>query len=68
MRKRFFSLTLDNSSANDNMQEHLKNTLGVQNWLLCGGEFFHVHYFAHILNFIVQEGSKLASDVLYKIR
>ena len=68
IEKKIFSLTLDNASANDNMQEHLKNTLGMQNWLLCGGEFFHVRCSAHILNLIVQEGLKVATDALYKIR
>ena len=50
------------------MQEHLKNTLGMQKWLLCGGEFFHVHFSTDILNLIVQEVLKVASDALYKIR
>ncbi|CAL0306635.1 unnamed protein product [Lupinus luteus] len=50
------------------MQEQLKNKLIVENSLLCDGQFFHVLYFAHILNLIVQEGLKVTRDTLYKIR
>ncbi|XP_019414580.1 PREDICTED: zinc finger BED domain-containing protein RICESLEEPER 2-like [Lupinus angustifolius] len=66
--KKIFSLTLDNASSNDVMQEQLKNKLIVENSLLCDGQFFHVRCSAHILNLIVQECLKVASDTLYKIR
>jgi hypothetical protein len=68
IEKKIFSLTLDNCSANDVMQEKLKSQLAVQNWLLCDGQFFHVRCSAHILNLIVQEGLKVASEALNKIR
>jgi len=66
--KKIFSITLDNASANDNMQEHLKKHLRVQGNLMCGGEYFHIRCCAHILNLIVQEGLKGESEALHKIR
>lgn len=68
IEKKIFSITLDNASANDVMQDVLKSQLTLQNWLLCDGQFFHVRCSAHILNLIVQEGLKIASDALHKIR
>ncbi|XP_016178403.1 zinc finger BED domain-containing protein RICESLEEPER 2-like [Arachis ipaensis] len=62
------TLTLDNASANDTCQDHLKSTLNMHNWLLCDGEFFHICCSAHILNLIVQDGLKIAHDAFDKIR
>lgn len=53
IEKNIFSLTLDNASANDVMQAHLKRQLVLQNWLLSEGEFFHVRCLMHVLNLIV---------------
>ncbi|KAF7823724.1 zinc finger BED domain-containing protein RICESLEEPER 2-like [Senna tora] len=53
--RKVFSLTLDNASANGNMQDILKEQLCLQNSLLCNGDFFLVRCCAHILNLIVQE-------------
>ena len=66
--RKIFSLTLDNASANDNMQMNLKTQLSLEGNLLCDGEFFHVRCSAHILNLIVQEGLKVASIACHKIR
>ena len=66
--RKIFSLTLDNASANDNMQMNLKTQLALEGSLLCDGEFFHVRCSAHILNLIVQEGLKVASIACHKIR
>ena len=53
LEKKIFSLTLDNASANDVLQNTLKRKLIFQNGLICGGEFFYVCCCAHILNLIV---------------
>ncbi|XP_019241756.1 PREDICTED: zinc finger BED domain-containing protein RICESLEEPER 2-like [Nicotiana attenuata] len=66
--KKVFSITLDNATANDSLQNILKGHLRLQKSLLCDGEFFHVRCSAHILNLIVQEGLKAASDSLFSIR
>ncbi|XP_054817665.1 zinc finger BED domain-containing protein RICESLEEPER 2-like [Prosopis cineraria] len=67
---RTFSITLDNASVNDNMQDILKERLSLQDdfKLVSNGEFFHVRCCAHILNLIVQEGLKVTSSALHKIR
>jgi len=51
--KKIFSLTLDNVSTNNILQDILKNHLWVHRNLLCDGEFFHVRCGAHTLNLIV---------------
>ena len=66
--RKVFSLTLDNASANDNMQDILKEKLFLQDSLLCDGQFFHVRCCAHILNLIVQESLKVVGGALDKIR
>ena len=66
--ERIFSITLDNSFSNDNMQNTLKEHICLSNSLLLNGELFHIRCFAHILNLIVQDGLKIASDALHKIR
>jgi hypothetical protein len=66
--KKFFSITLDNASANDNMQDHLKRHLRMQGNLMGSGEFFHIRCSTHILNLIFQEGLRVASQALHKIR
>lgn len=67
-KKKVFSITLDNSSANDVMQQTLKSQLVLQNLLLCKGEFFHVRCYAHISNLTIQEGLKVAFGASQKIR
>ena len=68
IEKKIFSITLDNASSNDNMQNMLKEHLCLSNSLLLNGEFFHIRCSAHILNLIVQDGLKVARDTLLKIR
>ena len=68
IERKIFSITLDNASSNDNMQNMLKEHLCLSNSLLLNREFFHIRCSAHILNLIVQDGLKVASDALHKIR
>ena len=62
-----FSITLDNASNNNLFVEMLKCRLNMINSLLCGGEHFHIHCCAHILNRIVQDGLKEINEVVTKI-
>ena len=66
--RKIFSLTLDNASSNDNMQFNVKEHLRLQENLVCDGEFFHIRCCPLILNLIVQEGLKIASIAIEKIR
>ncbi|KAM3359749.1 hypothetical protein P3S68_019460 [Capsicum galapagoense] len=72
--KEVFCITLDNVTSNHSLQtilkghRNLQHRLLFQNSLLCDGEFFHVRCCAYILNLIVQEGLKVASDSLFAIR
>ena len=66
--RNIFSITFDNASSNDNMQNILKEHLCLSNSFLLNGEFFHIRCSAHILNLVVQDGLKVASDTLHKIR
>jgi hypothetical protein len=68
IEKKIFSITLDNASSNNSMQNFLKEHLGLSNSLLLDGELFHIRCSAHILNLIVQDGLKVVSDALHKIR
>uniref|UniRef100_A0A151UI99 AC transposase n=1 Tax=Cajanus cajan TaxID=3821 RepID=A0A151UI99_CAJCA len=66
--RKIFSITLDNASANEVLQKILSEQLKLQNNLICNGDYFHIRCSAHILNIIVQEGLRVASDALHKIR
>ncbi|XP_048634105.1 zinc finger BED domain-containing protein RICESLEEPER 2-like [Brassica napus] len=68
IEKKVFSVTLDNATSNDSMQDIVKSQLNLNDDLLCGGEFFHVRCAAHILNLIVQDGLKVIGDSLQKVR
>uniref|UniRef100_K7MM64 HAT C-terminal dimerisation domain-containing protein n=1 Tax=Glycine max TaxID=3847 RepID=K7MM64_SOYBN len=66
---KFFSLTLDNTSSNDKMQDYLKERILLHtNGVVSGGEFFHIRCCVHILNLIVQKGLKVANLAINKIR
>ena len=63
IERKIISITL-----NDNMQNILKEHLRLSNNLLLNGEYFHIRCSPHILNLIIQDGLKVASDTLHKIR
>ena len=60
-------MTLDNASSNDSFVDFVTSHLCTWNGLLLHGEFFHVHYYVHILNLIVEEGQKEIDNGIYKI-
>ena len=68
VEKKVFTITLDNASYNDGMVNLLKQHLRLRNTLFCEGEFFHVRCSAHVLNLIVQDGVKVISKPVSKIR
>ncbi|CAA7049020.1 unnamed protein product [Microthlaspi erraticum] len=68
IERKVFTLTVDNATANDSMQEILKDRLNLDKNLVCEGDYFHVRCCAHILNLIVQDGLDVISDALAKIR
>ncbi|KAL4351826.1 hypothetical protein GQ457_06G005140 [Hibiscus cannabinus] len=65
---KIFSITLDNASSNDKMQDYLKDTFNARGALLCGGAYFHVRCAAHVLNLIVKDGLKVIEHIVVKIR
>ena len=68
IKRKIFSITLNNASSNDSMQNLLKEHLCLSNNLLLNEEFFHIRCLTHILNLIFQDGLKVVSDALRKIR
>ncbi|KAL9668511.1 hypothetical protein QQ045_006045 [Rhodiola kirilowii] len=65
--KNFFSITLDNASANNSFVEKLKTHLNFRGLLLLKGQLFHVRCCAHILNVIVQDGLKAIDVSVIKV-
>ena len=66
--KKIFTITLDNATANNNMQDMLRDTLNVHARLPCDGEFFRVRCGTHVLNLIVKEGLKLIDVGISKVK
>ncbi|XP_013610927.1 PREDICTED: zinc finger BED domain-containing protein RICESLEEPER 3-like [Brassica oleracea var. oleracea] len=66
LEKKVFTVTVDNATANDNMQVFLKRQLRKN--LVYHGEFMHIRCVAHILNLIVQDGLSVIGEALEKIR
>ncbi|XP_073107182.1 zinc finger BED domain-containing protein RICESLEEPER 1-like [Elaeis guineensis] len=51
-----FTISVDNTAANDTCTRTLKDTFSRSKKLVCGGKLFHIRYYAHILNIMVQHG------------
>ncbi len=68
IENKIFSITLDNASNMTSMQTLLCGQLNLWNGLICRGKYFHIRCSAHILNLIVQDGLKVVSRHLKKIR
>jgi hypothetical protein len=66
IEKKIFSITMDNASNMDNLQENLRCRLS--NSLISRGQFFHIRCCAHILNLIVQAGLKFIAKSIEKVR
>ncbi|XP_031267560.1 zinc finger BED domain-containing protein RICESLEEPER 2-like [Pistacia vera] len=55
IENKVFSISVDNASSNDTAIKILKENLGRNKKLMCGGRLFHVRCAAHILNLMVQD-------------
>jgi hypothetical protein len=67
IERNVFSITVDNASMNDDLQ-NLKNQLCSLGSLLSNGDYFHLKCCARVLDLMVEESLKVVSDVLDKIR
>ncbi|KAL6517377.1 hypothetical protein OROMI_033078 [Orobanche minor] len=65
---KIFSITLDNASSNDKMQDYLRHSLNRGNSLVQKGEFFHIRCAAHVLNLILKDGLQMIEHCVVKIR
>ncbi|KAL9688096.1 hypothetical protein QQ045_032509 [Rhodiola kirilowii] len=54
--EKVFSITVDNSSANEGAVAHMKKKLERQGNLVLSGEYLHLRCACHILNLIVKDG------------
>ncbi|KAB8109673.1 hypothetical protein EE612_046023, partial [Oryza sativa] len=63
---KLFTLTLDNASVNDKAAKELRNTMGAE--MFFKAEHFHVRCNAHILNIMVQNGTRLITSAIANVR
>nr|GEZ90657.1 zinc finger BED domain-containing protein RICESLEEPER 2-like [Tanacetum cinerariifolium] len=68
IKKKVFTITLDNAVYNNGVVECLKDHLRLNDALVCDGEYLHVRCGAHILNLIVQSGLKVIEGAIEKVR
>ena len=64
---KLFSITLDNTSSNNNFVELLKDQLNIKKVFVSFSEFFYLCCCAHILNLIVQDNLKEINGALQKV-
>ncbi|PKA65211.1 Putative AC transposase [Apostasia shenzhenica] len=62
------TITLDNTSSNDKAAENLRYLFSRRSDFQFMEKFFHVRCAAHILNLMVQDGLKVITSVISKIR
>ncbi|PKA45617.1 Putative AC transposase [Apostasia shenzhenica] len=62
------TITLDNASSNDKAAENLRYLFSLDLVFSLWKKFFHVRCAAHILNLMVQDGLKVITSVISKIR
>ena len=66
IQHKIFSITLDNASSNDKMQDELRSKLYENRHLLGDGEYFHLWCAAHTLNLVVKDGLKTIDNCVVK--
>lgn len=64
---RVFSLTIDNAPSNDFGIQYLRKKLMSWNSVILKGKYIHMHYCAHVLNLIVNNGLKEMDDSILRI-
>ncbi|KAF6175459.1 hypothetical protein GIB67_021949 [Kingdonia uniflora] len=66
--EKVMTITLDNAKNNDSCITELKKRLNKRNGLLLGGEFFHIRYFAHVINLVVRDGVNEVKRTIKRLR
>ncbi|XP_068653616.1 zinc finger BED domain-containing protein RICESLEEPER 1-like isoform X1 [Aristolochia californica] len=66
--RKVFSIVMDNSPTNDEIGQELIKLLAPIGSLFMGGDIFHVHSCAHIVNVLVQDGMEVINEVVHKVR
>ncbi|XP_024990657.1 zinc finger BED domain-containing protein RICESLEEPER 2-like [Cynara cardunculus var. scolymus] len=64
---KFFTIYVDNASANDSCIAILKDNFESNGRLICGGKLFYVRCCAHILNIMVQHDLQQVKDIIVKV-
>ena len=65
--RKLSTLTVDNYTTNDAMIERILEKISPRSFIL-GGQLFHMHCCAYILNLIVKDGLSIISDAIEKVR
>ncbi|XP_031269939.1 zinc finger BED domain-containing protein RICESLEEPER 2-like [Pistacia vera] len=67
IENKVFGISVDNASSNDVVIKILRENLGRNKKLMCGGRLFHVRYAAHILNLMVQDGLSQIKPIIQEV-
>ncbi|XP_031266691.1 zinc finger BED domain-containing protein RICESLEEPER 2-like [Pistacia vera] len=68
IENKVFSISVDNASSNDAAIKILRENLGRNKKLMCGGRLFHVRCAAHILNLMVQDELSQIKPIIQDMR